>query len=68
MTSSLSRSAGGSTAIAGTLFVIMGLTRVFASATTTAWIVVNAISVAMALFGLLGLTGLYAMQVRETGW
>ncbi len=39
-----------------------------ASVTTTHWVVIQSLKTAMCLFGLLGLTGLYARQAKEAGW
>jgi len=41
---------------------------VLASVTTTQWAVIQSLKTAMCIFGLLGLTGLYARQVNEAGW
>ena len=41
---------------------------VLASVTTAHWAVIQSLKTAMCLFGLLGLTGLYARQVNEAGW
>ena len=38
------------------------------SVTTTHWAIVHTIASAMCFFGLLGLTGIYARQVKESGW
>jgi hypothetical protein len=39
-----------------------------ASVTTSAWAIVHYVGVAMCLFNLLGITGIYARQVKESGW
>jgi hypothetical protein len=41
---------------------------VLASVTTTHWAIIQSLKTAMCIFGLLGLTGLYARQVNEAGW
>src|SRR4028118_1478683 len=41
---------------------------VLASVTTTQWAIIQSLKTAMCIFGLLGLTGLYARQVKEAGW
>jgi hypothetical protein len=41
---------------------------VIASVTTSLFIIITSFKTAMCLFGLLGLTGLYARQVEKTGW
>ena len=38
------------------------------SVTTGAWIIVTTLKFAMCFFCLLGITGLYARQVEESGW
>ena len=39
-----------------------------ASVTTTPWAIVTSLTTAMCFFGLLGMTGLYARQVKKAGW
>ncbi len=41
---------------------------VLASVNTTAWSIITPIKTVMALLFLLGITGLYARQVKKTGW
>lgn len=41
---------------------------VLASVNTNAFIVITSFKTVMSIFGLLGITGLYARQVEETGW
>jgi hypothetical protein len=41
---------------------------VLASVNTTAWGIITPVKTVMALLVLLGITGLYARQVKETGW
>jgi hypothetical protein len=41
---------------------------VLASVNTTAWSIITPVKTVMALLVLLGITGLYARQVKETGW
>jgi hypothetical protein len=41
---------------------------VLASVNTTAWGIITPVKTVMALLFLLGITGLYARQVKETGW
>lgn len=63
--------AGGSAMVAGSFYVGIGLfhpIEMLATVTTSTWAIVHALAVAMSFFGLLGLTGLYARQVEETGW
>lgn len=41
---------------------------VLASVNTNAFIIITSLKTVMCLFGLFGITGLYARQVEETGW
>ena len=41
---------------------------VLASVTTGAWAIITSLKLAMCFFFLLGITGLYARQVEESGW
>jgi hypothetical protein len=57
--------------VAGICFVVLGLLHppnVLSSVTTTRWTIVHSLALAMSLFGLLGIMGLYARQVKEAGW
>jgi hypothetical protein len=68
---SLIRWAGLSALVAGICFVVLGLLHppnVLSSVTTTRWAIVHSLALAMSLFGLLGMMGLYARQVKEAGW
>ena len=68
---SLIRWAGLSALVAGICFVVLGLLHppnVLSSVTTTRWAIVHSLALAMSLFGLLGIMGLYARQVKEAGW
>jgi hypothetical protein len=70
-TRNLIRWAGVAAIVAGIFYVVVGLfhpPNVVASVTTTPWAIVHVVATAMGFFGLLGLTGLYARQVKETGW
>src|SRR6476646_4747734 len=67
----LIRWAGVSAMLAGIFYVLVGLfhpLETLASATTPRWIIVHALATAMCFFGLLGMAGLYARQVKEAGW
>ncbi len=69
--SSLIRWAGLSALVAGVCFVVLGLLHppnVLSSVSTTRWTIVHSLAIAMSLFGLLGMMGLYARQVKEAGW
>jgi hypothetical protein len=68
---SLIRWAGLSALVAGICFVVLGLLHppnVLSSVTTPRWAIVHSLALAMSLFGLLGIMGLYARQVEEAGW
>src|SRR5215210_2080610 len=68
---SLIRWAGLSALVAGICFVVLGLLHppnVLSSVTTSRWAIVHSLALAMSLFGLLGIMGLYARQVKEAGW
>jgi hypothetical protein len=41
---------------------------VIASVTTARWAIIHCLSIAMDIFGLLGIAGLYARQVEKSGW
>jgi hypothetical protein len=41
---------------------------VLASVTTSKWVIIQSLKTTMSLLGLLGMVGLYARQVKETGW
>ncbi len=70
-TPNLIRAAGLSTVITGTIFATILPIQppdVFASVNTSAFITLTSIKTVMSIFGLLGITGLYARQVEKTGW
>ena len=70
-TSNLMRWAGLSAMVAGICYVLVGVfhpANAAASVTTTSWIVVHYLACAMCFFGVLGMAGLYARQVEESGW
>jgi hypothetical protein len=67
----LIRWTGISAMVAGSYYVAVGLfhpVETLAAVTTTRWLIVHALATAMCFFGPLGLVGLYARQVKETGW
>jgi hypothetical protein len=67
----LLRWAGLAAVASGLLFVVMQPLHpsdVLASVGTARWAVVHCLGIAMCFLGLLGVTGLYTRQVRETGW
>jgi hypothetical protein len=68
---SLIRWAGLAAMVAGICFVVLALLHppnVLSSVTTTRWTIVHSLALAMSFFGLLGIMGLYARQVKESGW
>jgi hypothetical protein len=69
--SNLIRWAGLSAMVAGIFYVVVGLfhpLETLSSATTPRWIIVHALATAMCFFGMLGMAGLYARQVKAVGW
>lgn len=69
--SNLIRWAGLAAIAGGSLFVAIQAIHpldVLASVTTGRWAFVHYLGVAMCLFTLLGLTGIYARQTEEAGW
>ena len=65
------RWAGVSAMAAGICYTVVGIfhpPNVLSSVTTTQWAIVHVLATAMCFFGLLGLTGVYARQAKETGW
>ena len=69
-TSALLRSAGVSAALSGLLFIVIQPIHPdenAATVTTTAWVVVALMTIAMAVLGLVGVSGIYLRQVRESG-
>lgn len=67
----LIRWAGVSAMVAGGCYVAVGLfhpVETLATVTTARWLIVHALATAMCFFGPLGLVGLYARQVKESGW
>ncbi len=70
-TQNLIRWAGLAALVAGICFVVVELTRppvVLASVTTARWAGVHSLAIAMPMFGLLGVTGIYARQAEAAGW
>ena len=57
--------------VAGLCYVAVGIfhpPNILSSVTTTRWAIVHILAMAMSFFGLLGIAGLYARQVKEAGW
>jgi hypothetical protein len=70
-TPKLIRWAGLAAMGAGILFIAIQAIHpldVLSSVTTTRWAIVHYLSIAMDMFALLGLAGLYARQVEKSGW
>ncbi len=65
-TSKLIRWAGLSAMVAGIMFA--GILPIYPPVNTTEFLIITSLKPAMSIFGLLGITGLYARQVKETGW
>jgi hypothetical protein len=68
--SALIRAAGVSAVLSGLLYIVIQPIHPeenAATVTSTAWVVVAAMTVAMAVLGLVGASGIYFRQVRETG-
>jgi hypothetical protein len=69
-TSTLTRAAGVSAVLSGLLFIVIQPIHPqenVATVTGTAWVVVALMTLAMAVLGLVGLSGIYFRQVRESG-
>ena len=67
----LIRWAGMSALVAGVCYVIVGVfhpLNVPDSVTALRWIIVHVIAMAMSIFGLFGMAGLYARQSEKSGW
>jgi hypothetical protein len=70
-TPNLIRAAGLATMAAGILFIVIQAIHpldVLSSLTTPQWAIVHYLSMAMDIFAMLGITGLYARQVEKSGW
>jgi hypothetical protein len=70
-TSTLSRWAGLSAVAAGVIFAGIQPIHppdVLSSVTTNAWGIIMPLKLIMCLLFLVGITGIYARQVKETGW
>jgi hypothetical protein len=69
--SKLIRWAGLAAMVAGIIFAGIQPIHppdVLSSVTTSAWAIIQSLKLAMCLLFLLGITGLYARQVKEAGW
>ncbi|HEU4322718.1 MAG TPA: hypothetical protein VFS21_06175 [Roseiflexaceae bacterium] len=70
-TSGLIRWSGVAAMVAGVIFAGIQPFHpldMLESVTTTHWAIIQSLKTTMCLFGLLGLTGLYARQANEAGW
>jgi len=70
-TSNLIRWAGLSAMVAGIIFAAIQPIHppdVLASVNTSAFIIITSFKTVMCIFGIFGITGLYARQVEKTGW
>jgi hypothetical protein len=70
-THNLLRLAGLCAVLAGVCYVLVGLfhpPNLASSVTSTRWQIVHVLACAVSLFGLLGMTGLYARQAVKSGW
>jgi hypothetical protein len=70
-TPKLIRAAGLSAVVTGIIFAGIQPFHppdVLASVNTSAWAIITSFKTAMCIFGLFGITGLYARQVEKTGW
>ena len=70
-TPNLIRAAGLSAVVAGAIFAAILPIRppeVLASVNTSSFVFITSLMTAMSIFGLFGITGLYARQVEKTGW
>jgi hypothetical protein len=69
-TTGLTRAAGISAAVAGLVFIAVQINHPpmdVASVATTEWVVRNSAKVVMGALALVGITGMYLRQVRQTG-
>ena len=70
-TESLIRWSGPAVALAGLSYALVGVfhpPNLDSAVTTTPWLLVHVLAIAMSVFGLLGLAGLYARQAEKAGW
>src|SRR3977135_123754 len=69
--SNLLGGAGLSAMVAGSIFAVVGLIhppQIVSSVTSGTWTVVHVLTIGMSFFGLLGIAGIYARQVKAAGW
>ncbi|HET9222869.1 MAG TPA: hypothetical protein VFO07_10215 [Roseiflexaceae bacterium] len=63
--------AGLAAMVAGICYVVVGMfhpPNILSSVTTTQWVIVHVLAIAMCFFGILGMAGLYARQAEKSGW
>lgn len=68
---SLIRWSGPAALVAGASYALVGVfhpPNILASVTTPMWLVVHVLAMATSIFGLLGLSGIYARQAEKSGW
>ncbi|TFD74488.1 hypothetical protein [Cryobacterium fucosi] len=68
--STLTRGAGVAAALSGLIYIVIQFIHpadVVSSLTTQAWVTVHSLSFGMAVLGLVGITGIYLRQVRQSG-
>lgn len=69
--SSIIRWSGLSAMVAGIIFVVIQPIHpadVLSSVNTNLWAIITSLKTVMSIFGLIGITGLYARQAEKTGW
>lgn len=69
--SNLIRGAGLSAMVAGILYIIVQIihpTEELSSISSNSWAITHYLTLCMSVCGLLGISGIYARQVKEAGW
>ena len=70
-TQNLIRASGPAAVIAGLSYAFVGVfhpPNILASVTTPVWLLVHVLAMGTSIFGMLGLTGIYARQAEKSGW
>ena len=70
-TQSLIRASGPAAIVGGLSYALVGVfhpPNILTSVTTPAWLLVHVLAMSTSIFGLLGLTGIYARQAEKSGW
>ncbi len=68
---SLIRASGPTAIVGGLSYALVGVfhpPNILASVTTPTWLVVHVLAMGTSIFGLLGLTGIYARHAEKSGW